>query len=299
MKIVLVITDSRRKNLVFVTDTLKTISIDEAVALVDKGKIEGTHIVRKATGAYIRTNPGVPKSDELETLSLTSKAAFSYLQDSETAVSTPALTNYLKLYLASLTEGGPFIEPVKEKEKTYKVLTVVIKEKFLQYDSIIFSGAEKFNVDPYLLGAIIIDEIARMQPFENILDKLQAKIIGMNTSIGTAQVTTETANNLIKEGLYNPNKNDSKLPFQSLDNRARAYLYQYLIQPKHSIFFAAARMRFLIDEWKEFIDLNHKPEIIATLYGRKYKAPHSEPKPSERGSQIMKEFYPLAKKWLK
>ncbi|MBI3442951.1 MAG: DUF1402 family protein [Candidatus Sungbacteria bacterium] len=79
----------------------------------------------------------------------------------------------------------------------------------------------------------------------------------------------------------------------------RSHLYTYLIQPEHSIYFAAAGMRALVDEWKKFIDLNKKPEIIATLYSKKHVDPHPDPKANERGLQIMEEFYALAKEWLR
>ena len=83
-----------------------------------------------------------------------------------------------------------------------------------------------------------------------------------------------------------------------LSNKDRIYLYEYLIQPKHNIRFAAAHMRSLINEWMKAIDISEKPEIIATLYSYKYKPPHPHPEPSERGSQIATEFYKLSKKWL-
>ncbi len=59
---------------------------------------------------------------------------------------------------------------------------------------LVFEAAEKFDIDPYLLGAILIDEIARLIPFESIVDKIELSILGRNTSFGVAQVKTDTAN---------------------------------------------------------------------------------------------------------
>jgi len=58
-------------------------------------------------------------------------------------------------------------------------------------------------------------------------------------------------------------------------------------------------MRHFIDEWKKFIDLSKRPEIIATLYSLSKDSPKSNPQPNDRGLQIANEFYDLAKEWLK
>jgi len=74
-------------------------------------------------------------------------------------------------------------------------------------------------------------------------------------------------------------------------------LYEYVKQPEHSIFFAAARMRELADRWKRFVNLDTMPEIVSTLYHLPddKKKPHGNPQPNERGLQIAHEFYKLAK----
>ena len=67
------------------------------------------------------------------------------------------------------------------------------------------------------------------------------------------------------------------------------------MQPKHSIFFAAATIRSFIDEWASEIDLSKRPEIIAALYHLPYREPHDKPGTNDRSMQITEEFYPLAK----
>jgi len=295
MKIILVTTDTRRKNLVFVSEELKSFSLEEAIDLAQDGKIEGVCAVNRSAGTYLRTKPSVPKSEEFETLSITGRNLLSYAQDARHAVSTPALSRYVELYLASLKEGKLFIKPVGRP----KVLTAAVKEKFTPHRSYIFAAAKKFDIDPKLLGAIIIDEIARLAPFEEIINALEAHIVGLNVSIGIAQVKIDTAHDLIKKGVYHPNPDDMKLPFKRLTNASRAYLYVYLIQPKHNIFFAAGFIRFVIDFWKVEINLAKRPEIIATLYHQGYGKPHPKPESDERGEQITKEFYRLSKRWLR
>lgn len=71
-----------------------------------------------------------------------------------------------------------------------------------------------------------------------------------------------------------------------------------MIQSKHNIYFAAANIRGLIDNWHPFTDLSKRTEILATLYHLPYKTPHGDPKANERGAQISTEFYKLAQKWL-
>jgi len=47
---------------------------------------------------------------------------------------------------------------------------------------------QEFKIDRYILGAILIDEIAHLTPFEPIVEKVGADIIGRNTSVGVAQI---------------------------------------------------------------------------------------------------------------
>ncbi|MDP2655674.1 MAG: DUF1402 family protein [bacterium] len=294
MKFILVVTNARGKNLAFVSRELQTLSLREATEAVRRGDVAGAYVVERKTGAYIRSKKSVPKFEQFEKLSISSKRLFSYTNDARHAVSTPALSRYVELYLESVRDGQDFIVPIDQP----KVLSAAVKEKLIPQQAIIFAAAKTFEVDPYLLGAILIDEIARLKPFEEITDALGPYVLGTDTTIGIAQVRISTANNLIKKGAYNPNPEDTKLPFKKLDHFGYIYIFNYLIQPKHNIPFAVAFIRSLINEWRKEIDLAKKPEIIATLYHRGYVAPHSNPAPDERGSQIAGEFYALAKRWL-
>ena len=295
MRIILVATDVSRKNIAFVSDTGRALSLEEAIRLIQAQTLKSAYIVRGKYGEYVRSLPNIALKDNLDTLSVSGRDIISYINQTKHAVSTPPISRYLERYLASLDEGEPFITPIGQE----KILIADVKERFVPHLSLITTVAEEFNVDRHLLGAILIDEIARMRPFEPIFDKLGATIVGLNVSVGIAQVKIDTANQLIKKGLYNPNSNDKKLPFLGvLSNFKREHLYEYLIQPKHNIRFAAAFMRGLINDWAKEIDLSRRPEIIATLYHLPYRKPHSKPVADERGNQITIEFYGQAKKWL-
>lgn len=296
MKIILVATNSKGKNLVFVTDTLQAYSLQEALHLAKEKKLENVYAVKGHTGAYLRTKPGTAKKEHLDRLSISSYLLFSSKNNLRHALSTPAFSNYWLMFQNALEdEDGPFIVI----DGSARITEEATREELQPHQKLVFEAAEKFNVDPYLLGAVIIDEITRLNPIEVITDCLAGSFVGINTSVGIAQVETDTARGLIQSGYYNPNPNDPELSKSRIGKTPRSHLYAYVVQPKHSIFFAAARMRKIMDEWGKSVDLTKKPEIIATLYSLKHRDPHADPQPNDRGLQIVKEFYPLAKKWLR
>lgn len=298
MNIIFVITNSRGKNLVFVTDTLKIYSLSEAIGLAQKGKLKGAYTVRGRGGTYLRTKTNIPKRNKLETLSITGKALVAYVRDTRhDARSTALMSSYIKRYAASLADGYAYILPVGQP-KMFRVLTAAVKEKLIIQKKNVLYAAEEFSINPAMLGAILIDEIARLSPFEGIIEALEGNIIGVNVSIGVAQVAIDTAHDLIRKGIYHPNPKDPFLPYARLTNAGRRHLYDYLIQPKHNVRFAAAYIRFVIDFWSKHIDLSSRIDIIGTLYHIGYGKPKADPKADERGAQIASEFYPLAKRWL-
>lgn len=294
MKIILAIKNSLGKNIAFVDDNLKVFLLAQILELTKDHKIEGIYLVKKSTGSYLRSKKGVPKSLQLDKIAVGSDD-ISSLVDLRISGSTPILSAYTTLYNKSLLEGDqPIIKPV---ENNLYASTATVKEKVLSVKQIIYEVAAHFNLDPFQIGAILIDEISRLAPFEEIVDCIGAKDIGANTSVGLAQIKIDTANNIIKKKLYNPNPSDPKLPLKRINRETRAYLYDYLIQPKHNIFFEGAILTDLINNWKEFIDLKSRFDILASLYSM-YKLPHENPQPNARGNQIASEFYNLVKTWL-
>lgn len=297
MKIILVATGAKGKNVVFVSDALKVFALGETVRLAKDGNIENVYAVDGRSGAYVRTKPHTNKAERLEQLSVSPHQLFASANDASFAMSTPALARYLKLYERALEEeSGPYIVIGGHR----KITKDAAKAKLTSHKGYIFEAAEKFNVDPYLLGAILIDEIARFLPFEGVGEALLVFFVGKNASGGIAQVKVETARGLIQDGYYNPDPGDQMLSVERIKKTSRAHLYQYVKEPKYSIFFAAARIRELIDRWKVATDIHERPNIIATLYSftDSKHTPHANPQPSNRGLQIASEFYELAKEWL-
>ena len=291
MKISFVITDTKRKSIAFVTDAFDTFSLSEAIKAVENKFFENVYLISGISGTYIRSNPDRKKHNNIDVLSITGPQLIRAAQG--IVAPTLAIQTYVISYLASIGTTKSFIEPVK----SFQIPTEVVRSVFESHKNTIRKAAQEFNIDQYILGAILIDEIARLAPFEPILEKVGADIVGVNTSIGVAQVKIETANDLIKKGVYNPRPSDKKIPFSgNLTNADRRHLYQYVVQPEHSIRFAAAFTRYVIDFWSEYTDLSSRPEIIGTLYHQGYGSPHTHPGSIERGDQIAEEFYPLAKK---
>lgn len=295
MKIILVATNAQGKNLVFVTDALQAYSLRDAVQLAKTGIWKNVYSVQGSTGAYLRTKPNTPRKEQLDRLSISAYQLFSSSDDINNVLSTQAFSTYWRLYQDSLEKGRLSITI----DGYPRIAKEAVKAELRPHRNIVFAAVKKFNVDPYLLGAIIIDEIARMAPFEEMRDVLTGQFIGINTSAGIAQVKTETARGLIQSGYYNPNPDDPELSKGKIGKTSRSHLYEYVVQPQHSIFFAAAKMRALIDEWRKFIDISKSSDIIATLYSLKGKTPHADPQPNDRGLQIANEFYKLAQEWLR
>jgi hypothetical protein len=293
MKVSFVITDTKRKSIAFVADTFNTFSLDETIRAVENKLFENMYLVSGTAGTYIRSAPDTKKDNNIDTLSITGPQLIAIAQGIITPI--PAIHTYVARYLTSIATAKSFIEPVD----SFRIPTKVVQRVFENHSGIIKKAAQEFTIDQYTLGAVLIDEIARLAPFEPIIEKVGVDIIGENTSIGVAQVKIETANDLIKKGIYNPSSGDKKLPFSgNLTNNDRRYLYKYVVQPEHSIRFAAAFIRYVIDFWSSHIDLSNRPEIIGTLYHQGYGDPHAHPESIERGEQIAEEFYPLAKKWI-
>lgn len=294
MKIILAIKNSLGKNVAFVTDNLKVFLLAQILELTKENQIEGVYLVKKSTGSYLRSKKGVPKNLQLDTISIGSDD-ISSLIDLRVSESTPILSAYTTLYNQSLAEGdSPIIKP---SGGNLYASAVLVKEKLLPVKEIIYNSAAQFNLDPLWLGAILIDEISRVALFEEIIDRIGVENFGANTSVGLAQIKIDTANNIIKKKLYNPNPSDQKLPVKRLNRETRTYLYKYLIQPRHNIFFEGAILADLINNWKEFIDLKSYFDILASLYSLS-RLPHEDPHPNDRGIQIAGEFYNLAKTWL-
>lgn len=294
VKIILVAANAERKSLVFVDEFLRAHSLQEAIDMAKDGLLKNISVVKRSGSLYLRSKPKTPTSDQIDKISISAYKLFLSLGNIEAALSIPVFASYWKFFQELLSEKDDIYIVIDG----YPVISQDAARFKLQLNKdFIFSAAEKFDIDVYLLVAILIDEIARLAPFEEITDILSAEFLGKNTSIGIAQVKTETARGLMAAGYYNPDP-DKFSSKEKIKKTTRREIYEYLKEPKHNIFFAAATLRSLIDNWKKFINLKEKPEILASLYSLS-RTPHKDPQPNSRGLQIANEFYKLAQDWLK
>jgi len=241
MKIILVVTDTKGKNLVFSSDTLKTYSLGESVKLAKQSKIDGVHVVRTRAGSCLRTNPNTIEKDNLDYLSLSSYKLSASLDQSSFINSIPGLRQYWKHHKKFLEESAQKIEDIIVIDRFHRTTKQRVVEKLQPHHKTLLRAAEHFKIDPITLGAIIIDEIARMLPLEDVFEKVLMQTINWNSSVGIAQVKLETARGIIRIGYYNPNPEDPKLSQERVNKVSKEYLYNYVVKPKHSMFFCSSK----------------------------------------------------------
>lgn len=298
MDIKLVITNTVKKGVLFASNEFKLLTLEETILNAERGDILGLSVVLSKYGKYLRAFPNRAESDNLDEKSVTISKLFKYLDGARKFSGADLISNYIKHYQSWVEESGKsFLVSVDgDIEFTDNVRNLIRLHKDLFKEV-----GKEFNIDPCLLAAIVIDEKVRLTAFESLGDDMVVDLIGINTSVGMAQLKIDTANSLIISKYYNPSYQDKKLPIPQgeMINLKRAYLFKYVVQPKHNIRFEAARIKSIIDHWSNFLDLTTRPEIIATLYSIGKGTPKTDPVASDRGLQIVGEFYEYAKKWIK
>jgi len=296
MKLSLIITNTRRKSEIFLSNTFKMKTLDGLTKSVEDDEVDGVSVVVTKHGQYIRSLPNSTREDNIDSKSVTASDVLAFVNKTRNFNSTDAISKYYAEYTASVLESG---EPFIATYDGYKAFSSQVRDLIKSHKKLFESAGKKFNVDQYLLVALVIDEVTRLFAFEALLDKSLLNLIGRNVSVGIAQIKLETANSLMAKGYYNPNPDDKKLPIKGvIANADRRYLFEYVVEPKHNINFQAALISEFIDTWSKHIDLSDRPEILATLYHLEYRKPRSNPESDERGNQIAVEFYELAKKLL-
>ncbi|MFA5879128.1 MAG: hypothetical protein WC860_03035 [Candidatus Margulisiibacteriota bacterium] len=295
MEIVLILTTSSGKNALFVNNSLKALSIHEVIQLTQSKILINTQIVHSKNGTYIRTKQNKQARDNLDVSTISQAQLWKACLNLSYGRTLPLLNQYEKIKnenVSSSTEAdrlmfldwdnkaNDFIIPVLSKTPAEVI------NHLQKYQQIIRQAAEQQQIDIYFLASILIDEYLRMGP-DDWFDWLGA--IGVDTSIGLAQIKITTALKVIKRKLYTP---DPAIDLTSIINRPQ--LYKYLNTPYHSCMFSAAIIKDFIETWKPYIDLSNRLDVIGTLYSLKYIKPHATPHVNKRGLQIQNEFYLLA-----
>lgn len=259
---------------------------------VEKGRLDFLHRVRSKWGTYVRSDPNVSQADNLDARSLSYRKLLRAKNDIRIIVKHPAFSFYWKLYSAYL----------RRLQATEEIITVdgylwtpkrLVVEKVARHKTTILRAASSFSIDPHTLGAIVIDEVTRFSGLDFLEDP--TAFIGRDTTVGISQIRIETARGLIKAGYYNPNPHDPELSPTRIDKASKAHLYQYLIQPKHNIYFAAGRIMEIIDFWSPHIDISQRTDMIQFAYARGEISLEQLMRLDDRARQTREEFYPLAR----
>ena len=294
MKIILAISDSRGRTVSYVADDGHAYSPEATIALVQQGQIEGVNVVKRGTVSYIRAKRSYNTRFHLDDVTISVNKILSAGNSGPTLVTNSHFQSYwvsYQKYLEAEALKGTTLIAIDG----YSFSSVLHVQKTLTpLKEFVFGSAAAFNIDPYLLSGILVDEIVRLAPFEEITDKLQLSVFKTNVSVGVAQVKLDTAKAVILAGYFNPNPDDPMLHKKAIAKTPRLYLYKYLIDPKNNVYFAAATMRAMLDSWKAKVDIDLTPELIGSLYSLGH-TPHPNPIANVRGQQIVNEFVPLAK----
>jgi hypothetical protein len=296
MKILLAVSDTEQKTQVYVTDDGRMHTVREMIELVREGKVPHTHVVVRKGVEYVRANRGGVKLHGIDRITLRARE-FVLEDDRERILQDTSLVPYWDYYqtkiLAADKEGALYVA-IGDDKRMCLATRDMVRARLLPLKQYIHDAAHRFSVDEKLLAGIVVDEIVRMVPFEEIRDKTLTYVGNVNTSVGPAQVKVETARDIIANGVFNPNPADIYIGAKHIRKVSRAYLLRYVLDPRFSILFGAAQMRRIEDFWKQNAHIDLAPSIIATLYSQGLGSPHIGPTPSERGMQIVNEFVPLA-----
>jgi len=299
MKIVLAVEDDKGRSSLLVAEDGAVYTLMEVLELAREGRISGLQVATRNGVSYLRASRrrvGVPA---LQDVSISRKSILSISSNITGVFSRAQFKPFWNFYQDQLEKEAALGKLIVSIDGQPFDTQDHVRSALQPYKDYIFSAAEHFKIDPYLLAAIFIDETIRLAPFEEVRDKLLSALNpSYDVSIGMGQVKLTVARDLIKKGYYNPNPSDENLSKTGIGKISLAYLYPYVIDPSHNVYFAGAHVRNLIDQWKRVANVDLTPAIIATLYSFKYKEPHSNPESSTRGQQIITEFYPLAKEIL-
>ena len=188
--------------------------------------------------------------------------------------------------LSELKEKGFSPEEDTLQETIKKRSDYLIKEN----KNNIIDAANEFGVNPGILGAIIYTEqFNNVNMLDYYFDDFGGKL-GLDTSIGLAQVKISTAKMLEEEG-YMPRITVS-------DNERKtenAKRIEALNDPQTNIRYAAAYLKYIQDIWKDvYPEIDGRTAILATLYNTGAygeEGPRSNPKPNDFGRYAKGKYY--------
>src|SRR3989339_961674 len=286
MNIILVIADNNGKNILFILSDFSVLTLAEAIRKAEGGGIADVHIVNSRKGSFLRANPNKTQADNLDSLSIL-LADITKINQSEAFTTRKYYQNRQLLLKGKEKQGENILYINGERKKTEAE-----EIKYLaKYKKMILSAAKDLKADPYLLGAILIDEDLRRDWIDDWSDWL-AKL-GKDRTVGIAQIKISTARDLIRRGFYPSDPAYSKISPGNADKISGKDLFSYInYSPEHSIYFAAAKIKQIEADFSARYDLRRK-EVVADLYSSK-DLESTRGRVAKRGRQIAGQFYKIA-----
>ncbi|OGC21944.1 hypothetical protein A2310_04005 [candidate division WOR-1 bacterium RIFOXYB2_FULL_37_13] len=286
MDIILRVINRSTKKELFIDNNLKIYDKEEVLLFITQQKINNLSLAKRNGKTYIKSKPNAKTTDNIFSKSISSTELISFYKNYTKAITDKNIKKYddvrrkqqKKNFITIKDDKGDFVSTKTDND---------IKNHLKKYKGVIFKAAREQKIDPFLLGAILIDEYCRMG-WDDWLDWLGALNI-KDTSVGIAQIKLSTAREILKKCYYNP------APGQITHQSPSMQIWLYLNRPEHSIQFSAAVIKLSIVYWqKKKIDISKETRVLAYLYSYGYTKDIKRAK-VKRCIQISVEFYQMAK----
>lgn len=190
----------------------------------------------------------------------------------------------------------------QELSKNKKYEEIILKNK----DNIL-SAAKKYNIDPKILAACIYVEQSKNVDSKDYGIDYIAGEVGFDTSLGVSQIKLSTAK-LMEDKGYIDIKDGDYEGFTDVNTGDNKRLINRLSDDEINIVYAAAYLRYMLDEWEPLAPQVSSPELLGSLYnlghidqgdgplgyifgiGNKPRLPHDNPKPNPFGNSVKEQY---------
>lgn len=190
----------------------------------------------------------------------------------------------------------------QELSKDKKYEEIILKNK----DNIL-SAAKNNNIDPKILAACIYVEQSKNVDSKDYRIDYMVGEVGLDTSLGVSQIKLSTAKLVEDKGYINIKDGDYE-GFTDVNTSDNKRLINRLSDDEINVVYAAAYLRYMLDEWEPLAPQVSSPELLGSLYnlghqhrgggplgyifgvGNTPRLPHDDPQPNPFGNSV-KESY--------
>ena len=286
MKITLRVVNRRSGQELYIDEKLKAYNKKEVIRFIKQQKIDNFYLAKRAGKVFIKSKPNTTAADNIVNKSISPMELASFYKNYAGIINSKKIRRYDDLRRKQQKRNAIIVKDDRKDFVSTKTPDDI--EKHLKkYRTVVLNAAKEQKIDPFLLGAILIDEFCRMG-WDDWLDWLGALNI-KDTSVGIAQIKLSTAREIIRKQYYNP------APGKITTKSTPMQIWWYLNQPECSIQFSAAAVKLSIEYWrKKKIDISKRLQVLAYLYSAGYTKDIKGAE-TKRCLQISGEFYQMAK----